>query len=147
MTLTKKASSAPKSKRAPTMGAALQAISAPRAGGAAEDEAELEIEIDSGSGNVFADLQVADASAMSLKSGLAMRMADLIDQRGLTQAQVAEITGLNQSDVSRLKRGLLQEYSSDRIMRALSLLDADVEITVYAGGDKVGETFTIAAAA
>lgn len=124
---------------------ALRAKSAPKA--KAEVAAETEIELVRGSGNVFADLKVTDATAMSLKSGLAIRMADLIDQRGLTQAQAAEITGLDQADISRLKRGQLQEYSSDRITRALSLLKADVEITVYADGDKVGETFTIAAAA
>jgi len=107
----------------------------------------VKIEIDRGSGNVFADLGVADANAMALKSGLAIRLGELIKHRGLSQSAAAALTGISQPDLSRLLRGLLQDFSSDRLVRALNLLAADVEITVYSDGDKVGETIHMASAA
>lgn len=109
---------------------------------------EIEVEIDHGSGNAFADLNVIEPTDMLIKSGLAVRLAELIKQRGLTQTKVAEMTGLNQADVSDIMRGKLQGYSTDRILRTLSELSANVEINVYAAnGQKVGETMYVAAIA
>jgi predicted XRE-type DNA-binding protein len=109
---------------------------------------EIKVEIDHGSGNAFADLNVIEPTDMLIKSGLAMRLAELIKQRGLTQTKVAEMTGLNQADVSDIIRGKLQGYSTDRILRTLGELSANVEINVYAAnGEKVGETMYVAAVA
>ncbi len=98
-----------------------------------------------GSGNVYADLGDPDANAMALKAGLAMHLHDLIKRRGLTQAQAAELTGISQPDLSRLLRGLFRDFSSDRMVRALTLLSAEVRISVYAEGDQVGEPIRLRA--
>jgi predicted XRE-type DNA-binding protein len=97
------------------------------------------LSVDRGSGNVFADLGIADANAMAMKSGLAMRLADLIKRRGLTQAQAAQLTDISQPDLSRILRGNFRNFSSDRMVRALTLLSADVEITIYTDGHTFGE--------
>lgn len=99
-----------------------------------------------GTGNIYADLGDPDANAMALKAGLAMHLHDLIKRRGLTQAQAAELTGISQPDLSRLLRGLFRDFSSDRMVRALTLLSADVQISVYAEGDPVGEPILLRAA-
>lgn len=109
------------------------------------DETTTESEIEFGSGNVFADLGVDNASAMNLKSVLAMRLGELIDQRGLTQMQVAELTGISQPDLSKLLRGMFQNFSSDRLVRALNLLSADVEISVYTDHGPLGGAIRLCA--
>lgn len=98
-----------------------------------------------GTGNIYADLGDPDANAMALKAGLAMHLHDLIKRRGLTQAQAAELTGISQPDLSRLLRGLFRDFSSDRMVRALTLLSAEVQISVYAEGDPVGEPILLRA--
>lgn len=109
------------------------------------DETTTESEIEFGSGNVFSDLGVDNASAMNLKSVLAMRLGELIDQRGLTQMQVAELTGISQPDLSKLLRGMFQNFSSDRLVRALNLLSADVEISVYTDHGPLGGAIRLCA--
>ncbi|HEX6649740.1 MAG TPA: XRE family transcriptional regulator, partial [Pyrinomonadaceae bacterium] len=57
------------------------------------------------SGNVFADLGLPDAEERLLKAKLATKIAQLIEKKGLTQAQTAERTLLDQPKISRLLRG------------------------------------------
>ena len=47
------------------------------------------IEIEEGSGNVYTDLQAADAEAMYVKARLASKIGDIIRHRHLTQQQAA----------------------------------------------------------
>jgi predicted XRE-type DNA-binding protein len=84
-----------------------------------------------GSGNVFADLGYKNADEMLARSTLLMRIADIIEQRKLSQAAAAKVLGLKQPDVSALLRGrFLRRFSTDRLMRFLVALDHDVEIVV-----------------
>lgn len=82
------------------------------------------------SGNVFADLGLPDAEELDLKAELVYKISQIIAERGLTQAQAAEILGINQPKVSALLRGRLDGFSVERIMRFLTALDRDVEIVV-----------------
>ncbi|WP_373489566.1 helix-turn-helix domain-containing protein [Blastomonas sp.] len=100
-----------------------------------------------GSGNVFADLGFADADTMALKSSLAIRLAELIKQRKMTQTDAARITGIDQPNLSRVLRGKLKDFSSDRLVKALNLLEADIEITVSTRGQKIGDTIVLASTA
>ena len=61
-----------------------------------------------GSGNVFADLGLPDADEMLAKAGLASAILDVIEQRGLTQAEAAEKMGIDQPKVSKIVRGRLR---------------------------------------
>lgn len=63
--------------------------------------------VKAGSGNVFADLSFRDAEERLLKAKLATKIAQLIEQKGWTQTQTAERTGLDQPKVSHLLRGRL----------------------------------------
>jgi|CXWL01.1.fsa_nt_gi predicted XRE-type DNA-binding protein len=86
--------------------------------------------IERSSGNVFEDLGLPDAAALLAKSELVSRICDIIVKRGLTQAQAAEILGVNQPKVSALMRGHLDGFSSDRLFRFLNALGSDIEIAV-----------------
>jgi predicted XRE-type DNA-binding protein len=82
------------------------------------------------SGNVFADLGLPDAEELDLKAELVYRLGHIIAERGLSQTQAAEILGVNQPKISALLRGRLDGFSVERILRLLTALDQDVEITI-----------------
>jgi predicted XRE-type DNA-binding protein len=86
--------------------------------------------VNTGSGDVFVDLGFADAGERKLRVQLAMRLNDLIAGRGLTQAKVALLFGIPQPHVSDLKNYKLTRFSSERLLRFLTLLDRDVEIVI-----------------
>ena len=83
-----------------------------------------------GTDNVLADLGFEDAEDLSAKALLAVKLNDLIDSRGISQAAAAEITGMTQPKVSQVRRYKLQNISLERLMQALVSFDQQVEISV-----------------
>jgi predicted XRE-type DNA-binding protein len=88
--------------------------------------------IEASSGNVFADLGFKDAEELLLKAKLATKIAQLIETKGLTQAQAAERIALDQPKVSRLLRGHLSGFSADRLFAILNRLGHSVEVRISA---------------
>ncbi len=86
--------------------------------------------VERGSGNVFADLGLADAEAHLAKAELAGRIDAIVRQRGMTQTEAAQLLGLSQPDVSRLLRGDFREYSLERLLRLLMALGRDIDIVI-----------------
>src|SRR5215210_7260330 len=82
--------------------------------------------------NVFADLGFEDSEERLLKANLATRIAQLIEKKSWTQAQMAERTGLDQPKVSRLLRGQLSGFSADRLFAVLNRLGHSVEVRISA---------------
>lgn len=91
---------------------------------------EEDIELVPGSGNVFADLGVADAGLWQLKVELAAAIIDTLDSRGLTVRQAAASTGIAAADFSRIRNARLQRFTVDRLLTILDRLDAGVEVSV-----------------
>jgi predicted XRE-type DNA-binding protein len=96
-------------------------------------------QISKSSGNVFADIGLADAEELDLKTSLVFKIADVMASRGLTQTAAARLSGLSQPDFSRILNGNLRDISVERLFRILVSLDADVEINVRQQGENVGE--------
>lgn len=88
------------------------------------------IEVQEGSGNVFADLGLPDAEERLAKAELALRIAEAIRTRKLTQITAAQLFKIDQPKVSRLLRGQLSGFSTERLMHFLTLLGRDVDIVV-----------------
>jgi len=88
--------------------------------------------VEPSSGNVFADLGFRDAEERLLKAKLATKIAELIEQKGWTQTQTAERTGLDQPKVSHLLRGRLSGFSADRLFAVLNRLGHSVEVRISA---------------
>ena len=82
------------------------------------------------SGDVFVDLGFADAAERKLRVQIAMRLNALIEDHGLTQARAAALFGIAQPHVSELKHYKLGRFSSERLMRLITLLDHDVQIVI-----------------
>ena len=83
-----------------------------------------------GTDNVLRDLGFYDAEELSAKAALALKLNQLIDQRGLSQVETAAITGMTQPKVSQVRRYKLQNISLERLMQALVSLDQQVKIVV-----------------
>ena len=83
-----------------------------------------------GTDNVLVDLGFADAEELSAKAILAVKLNELIDKRGLSQTEAADIIGMTQPKVSQVRRCKLQNISLERLMQALVSLDQHVEIVV-----------------
>ena len=81
-------------------------------------------------GNVFADLGLADAGEHLIKAGLVVRIDRIIRQRKLTQAAAAKLMGIDQPKISAMLGGRFRGYSVERLMRFLVALGHDVEIVV-----------------
>jgi predicted XRE-type DNA-binding protein len=86
--------------------------------------------VEAGSGDVLVDLGFADASERKLRVELAMRLNELIAGRRLTQAGAAQLFGIPQPHISELKHFKLSRFSSERLLRFVTLLDRDVEIVI-----------------
>lgn len=82
------------------------------------------------SGNVFADLKVPNPEEALLKARLAVAITKAIKARGLTQTEAGKRMGLKQPKVSDILAGRLTGYSVERLMRFLTLLGQDVQVTV-----------------
>ncbi|MBO0861874.1 MAG: XRE family transcriptional regulator [Chloracidobacterium sp.] len=82
-----------------------------------------------GSGNVFADLGLAEADELLVKARLTQIVNEEIKRQNLTQAEAARILRVNQSEVSRLMRSF-GSFSPTRLMIFLNRLGRNVEIIV-----------------
>jgi predicted XRE-type DNA-binding protein len=88
------------------------------------------IKVEEGSGNVFADIGLPNPEERLAKAGLAIRINEAIRGRRLTQTGAARILKIDQPKISRLLRGQLSGFSTERLMHFLTLLGRDVEIIV-----------------
>ncbi len=98
-----------------------------------------------GTDNVLMDLGFDDAEELSAKAALALKLNELIDQRGLSQMEAAALTGMTQSKVSQVHRYKLQNISLERLMQALVSLDQCVEIVVQPARRAHAPGITVAA--
>jgi len=80
--------------------------------------------------NVLVGFGFKDETELSAKAGLAARLNELIEKRGLSQTEAADITGMTQPKVSQVRHYKLQNISLERLMQALVSLDQHVEIVV-----------------
>lgn len=89
-----------------------------------------EIRIQASSGNVFADLGLENADELLVKAELAHKISSIISKQKMTQAEAAELLGIDQIKVSTLINGKLSSFSTVQMFRFLNSLGRDVEIVV-----------------
>jgi predicted XRE-type DNA-binding protein len=89
-----------------------------------------DIPVTAGSGNVFADLGLPEPEEELTKAQLATHIRYVIKSRRLSQSAAAKMMGIDQPKVSALLNGRLANFSSERLMRLLTALGQDVDITI-----------------
>jgi predicted XRE-type DNA-binding protein len=94
-----------------------------------------------GSGNVFADLGHPNPKEHQTKARLVSQIADIIEERQMTQADAAEVFGIDQPKVSALLNGRFRGFSVYRLLGFIAALGRDVEIVTkkaHRGASGVG---------
>ncbi len=106
------------------------------------------IPVTKSSGNVFADMGVAEPEEELAKAQLASHIRRAIKRQRLTQVQAAQRLRLDQPKVSALINGRLAGFSSDRLLRCVAALGEDVEIIIRppTGSRERGRIRVVAAA-
>ena len=103
------------------------------------------VEVQRGSGNVYADLGLPDADRLKIKTGLVIEIRKAIRRLGLTQQAAAKRMGITQPKVSDMMRGDFSNLSERKLMECLNRLGYDIEIRVKPATNPVGH-LTIAVA-
>lgn len=96
------------------------------------------IEIEISSGNVFADLGLADAEKLKIKSGLVIEITRAVRRLGLTQEEAGRRMGIAQPKVSAMMRGDFANLSERKLMECLNRLGYDIEIKVRPAAEQIG---------
>lgn len=91
---------------------------------------DVEISIEVGSTNVYADLGYTDAAEMQRKSQLAAEIARAIKARKLTQTAASELLGIDQSKISRITRGQFRGVSESKLLELVAKLGHDIKILI-----------------
>jgi predicted XRE-type DNA-binding protein len=96
------------------------------------------VEIEVSSGNVFADLGLADAEKLKIKSGLVVEITRAVRRLGLTQEEAGKRMGIPQPRVSGMLRGNFSNLSERKLMECLNRLGYDIEIKVRPTKEALG---------
>jgi predicted XRE-type DNA-binding protein len=96
------------------------------------------VEVHQSSGNVFADLGLADAEKRKIKTGLVIEIRKAMKSGGLTQQEAAKKMGITQPKVSDMMRGNFTNLSERKLMDCLTRLGYDIEIKVRPAKAEVG---------
>jgi predicted XRE-type DNA-binding protein len=96
------------------------------------------VEVHRGSGNVFADLGLAEADKLKIKTGLVIEIRKAMRTRGLTQQEAAKQMGITQPKVSDMMRGDFANLSERKLMDCLTRLGYDIEISVRPAKAEIG---------
>ncbi len=96
------------------------------------------IEIETSSGNVFADLGLADAEKLKIKSGLVIEITRAVRRLGLTQEEAGRRMGIAQPKVSGMMRGDFANLSERKLMECLNRLGYDIKIMVRPAAEPIG---------
>jgi predicted XRE-type DNA-binding protein len=88
------------------------------------------IKIEESTGNVYADLGMANAAALLVKAQLASKIGEIIKLRKWSQQQAAEVLGIPQSKLSKMLRGQFRGISEVKMLECLARLGRNVQIVV-----------------
>lgn len=88
------------------------------------------LEVVSGSGNVFRDLGRTHADADQFKAILATEIIKTLDRERLTVRAAQERTGIAAADFSRIRHADLGRFTADRLITVLNRLGSRVEVKV-----------------
>jgi predicted XRE-type DNA-binding protein len=97
------------------------------------------IEIETGSGNVFADLGLPNAGKLKIKSGLVIEITRAVRRLGLTQEEAGRRMGIPQPKVPGMMRGDFTNLSGRKLMECLNRLGYGIEIKARPAAKQAGQ--------
>ena len=89
-----------------------------------------DVDMVSGSGNVFADFGDPDAEAKQMKAMIAAEIISTLNARRLTIRAGAKIARVDAADIQRIRNADLSRFTIDRLVRIAWRLGRRVELNV-----------------
>ncbi|NJM92147.1 MAG: XRE family transcriptional regulator [Rhodospirillaceae bacterium] len=96
--------------------------------------------------DIFEALGLEDAAELRAQTLLGVEVSKRIRATKATQKEIAARLGITQPQVSELKRGKVERFSSDRLISLLGTLGCDVELRVTPAPRRRAGRFTVKAA-
>ena len=96
--------------------------------------------------SVYHEMGFPDADEMLLKAQLAMKIAEILRQRGWSQQRAAKALGLTQPKLSKMLRGQFRGISEIKMMDCLVRLGRGVKIVVGPEGERPAGRVEVVAA-
>lgn len=78
------------------------------------------------SGNVFADLGLADADELLMRGKIGIKIIPILKQRNLKRREISQIFGISQLELSHLMNGEFQRFSEDKLLIFIKRLDTEI---------------------
>jgi predicted XRE-type DNA-binding protein len=103
------------------------------------------VEIQRGSGNVYADLGLPDAEKLKIKTGLVVEIRKAMCVLELNQQTAAKRMGIPQPKVPGMLRGDFTNLSERKLMDCLNRFGYDIEIKVQPAAEQVGHLTLVTA--
>ena len=88
------------------------------------------IEVEEGSGNVFADLELEDAGELYARAQLGFHVYKALKDKNLKQHEIASLLGIKQPEVSHLMNGHFSRFTTDKLLDFLRRLERKVTIQI-----------------
>jgi predicted XRE-type DNA-binding protein len=78
------------------------------------------------SGNIFADLGLADADELFARGKIGIKVIRILKQRNLKQREISQLLGIPQLEVSHLMNGEFQRLGEGKLLIFLNRLDREI---------------------
>lgn len=95
-----------------------------------------DFEIVRGSGNIFADFGDPDAETKHMKAVLAAKIIGALDDKGLSARAAAQLAGVAEADISRVRNASLSKFTLDWLVRLHHMLEPGVVVELTFGPRK-----------
>jgi predicted XRE-type DNA-binding protein len=97
------------------------------------------INIEEGSGNVFADLGLKDADQLLARAQIGYHVYTILKHENLKQREIAELLRIAQPEVSHLMNGHFSRFTTDKLLDFLRRLNR--KVTIEVSRHRVGEPY------
>lgn len=91
------------------------------------------------SGNLFTDLGLDDADALSTRTALGIQVMKTIRENELSQQEAGKRLGLKQPEVSAIVRAKFSRFSQERLIGFLNKLEQ--KVTIHVSHHRRGEPY------
>jgi predicted XRE-type DNA-binding protein len=81
-------------------------------------------------GNVFADMGLEDADELMMRAQLGQAVRGILEEKGGKQRDLADLLGIDQTEVSKLMNGKYHLFSEGRLLGFLGRLDRKVIVHI-----------------
>jgi predicted XRE-type DNA-binding protein len=88
------------------------------------------VDYEIGSGNVFADLELANADGLLTRAKLGHTVRMLLTKKNLKQREIAALLDIDQAEVSKLMNGQYHLFAEGRLFGFLNRLNKKVTVKI-----------------